>query len=440
MDYQGALQYINSFADYEKLTPPRAEPFKLGRIQWLLAASGNPHLKTPTFHVAGTKGKGSTAAMVASILQAQGYRVGLFTSPHLHSFRERIRVDSQPISQEEMAALVERGRPQVEALQREGSLGRVTTFELLTLLAFLHFAASEVDFQVVEVGLGGRLDTTNVVKPLLAILTSISLDHTAVLGPTLRQVAAEKAGIIKPGSVVVSAPQASEVEEVVRRTCREQGARLVMLGEDVRYHRLAADLEGQSLCVETHRGESRLWIPLLGSFQCENAALAVAAAEEARSLGVQLTPEAIAQGLRQVSWPGRMQVLRRRSLLVVDGAHNVYSATVLRQTIQEDLTFRRCILVVGVSQDKDIPGIAQALGPLADAVVATQSHHPRASPSALVAREFAHLERETRLAPDVPSALAAALELASGDDLVLVTGSLFVVAEALEWAGLGHPD
>ncbi|MDP2726856.1 MAG: cyanophycin synthetase [Dehalococcoidia bacterium] len=271
-------------------------------------------------------------------------------------------------------------------------------------------------------------------------MTSISLDHTSILGSTLRQVAQEKAGIIKPGSVVVSAPQASEAEEVIRQTCRERDARLLMLGEDVCWQRLKADLEGQTLQVRTPKGDHRLWIPLLGKFQCENATLAVAAIEEARSLGVEVSSRSVAQGLRNVSWPGRLQVLRRQPLLVVDGAHNEHSAAVLRKTVQEDLTFQRCILVVGTSIDKDIAGIAWELAPLADVVVATQSHHPRSAPPTVVAGEFTKLGKETHLAEDVPSAMAAALGWASPGDLVLATGSLFVVAEALEWAGQYGPS
>ncbi len=441
MNYHEALEYINSFTDYEKLSSIRIEPFDLRRIARLLQMLGNPHLRGRVFHVAGTKGKGSTAAMLASVLQAQGYRTGLFTSPHLHSFRERIRINGQPISEADLAALVEKAQPLVEDLHREGSMGRITTFELTALLAFLSFDAGETDFQVIEVGLGGRLDATNVVRPLISILTSISLDHISILGTTLRQVAQEKAGIIKPNSVAISAPQEREVEEVIRQTCRSQETRLVMLGEDVFWQRQSADLEGQTVLVRTQRGNYRLWIPLLGRFQCENAALVVAAVEEARTLGIEVSTRSVAEGLRSVSWPGRMQVLRRRPLLLADGAHNVHSAGVLKETIQQDLSFQRCILVLGTSLDKDIAGIARELGPLADVVVATRSRHPRSAPPALVAEEFASLGRETLVAADVPSAIAQALSLATPGDLVLVTGSLFVVADTLEWAGLagGYP-
>lgn len=435
MNYQGALEYINSFTDYEKLTSMLLEPFGLGRIERLLVRLGNPHLTGRVFHVAGTKGKGSTAAMIASVLDAQGYRTGLFSSPHLHSFRERIRVNGQPIPENDLVALLQEVRPPVEEMHRDGALGRITTFELTTLLAFLYFSAKEVDFQVIEVGLGGRLDATNVVRPLVGVITSISLDHTSILGTTIRQVAMEKAGIIKPGTVVVTAPQEPEAEEVIRLTCNERGARLVMLGKDVCWLRQSASLEGQTLLVRTPKADYRLRIPLLGKFQCENAALAVSAIEEARSLGIDISPRSTAQGLAKVSWPGRMHILQHRPLLLADGAHNVHSAAVLRETIKEDLLYHRCILVLGASIDKDTAGIVREFNPLADVVVATRSHHPRSAPPVMIAREFGFLGKECRIAGDVPGAIETALELASPDDLVLVTGSLFVVAEALEWAG-----
>lgn len=434
MTYQGALDYLNSFTDYEKLSSIRIEPFTLERIERLLLLLGQPHRRGKVFHVAGTKGKGSTAAMLASVLQAQGYRTGFFTSPHLHSFLERIRVDGRMITEDELVSQVERLVPLVEELDRDRTLGPFTTFELTTALAFLHFAGHEAEYQVIEVGLGGRLDATNVVSPLLVVVTSISVDHTAILGSTLTEVAREKAGIIKPGSVVVSAPQSPEAEDVIRTTCREQGARLIMVGHDLSYRRLDANLEGQRVEVNTRHGKHVLKIPLLGKFQCENAAIAVAAIEEARLLGVQVSPESLTAGVERVSWPGRMQIIKRDPLILVDGAHNVHSASVLRDTIREDMTFEKCILVLGTSVDKDISGIARELGPLADVLVATRSVHPRSTPPAVIAEAFDPLCKDRRLAGDVSSAIELALSLASPADLVLVTGSLFVVAEALEWA------
>jgi dihydrofolate synthase/folylpolyglutamate synthase len=439
MKYQEALDYLNSFTDYEKLASSRVGPFDLGRVQSLLARLGNPHLVPRTVHVAGTKGKGSTAAMIASILQAAGYVTGLFTSPHLHCFRERIQVDGEPISESELVAHLERVRPLVEEMHREDGLGRITTFELTALLAFSHFAAKGVEFQVVEVGLGGRLDATNVVVPLVAVITSISLDHTGILGDNLAQIAEEKAGIIKPGCVTVSSSQEPVVEEVLRRTSRQRGARLVMVGQDVPWTRLSADLEGQTLLVRAHSGDYRLGIPLLGEFQCENASLAVAAVEEARSLGVEVSPGSVAEGLRRVSWPGRMQVVGREPLVLLDGAHNVHSAACLREAVRQDFVFRRVILVVGTSLDKDLVGIARELAPLADQVIATRSRHPRAAAPQVLADVFSRSGRRARTTADVTTALSQACRLAGRQDLILVTGSLFVVAEALEWAKQRYP-
>ncbi len=438
MSYQGALEYINSFTDFEKIASLRIEPFDLTRIRRLLEAVESPHLHGQVFHIAGTKGKGSTAAMLSSILQADGYRTGLFTSPHLHSFRERIRLNGRPISQQDLTALVERARPLVDELHADGSLGQITTFELTTLLAFLYFEDAGAEVRILEAGLGGRLDATNVVNPLLAIITSISLDHTSILGTTLRQVASEKAGIIKPGGTIVSASQPEEAAEVIRQTCRERGARLVVVGKDVGWRRISAGMNGQIAHVRTSAGDYHFEIPLLGKFQCENVAVVVAAVQEARALGLPISPRSVATGLRQVSWPGRMQVLQHNPLVLVDGAHNVHSAAVLRETVREDLSFRRCIMVLGTSVDKDLTGIAGELAPLTDAVIATRSRHPRSADPMRVAGEFQALGKEVRTAPDTASAIGAALELASPTDLILVTGSLFIVAEALEWAGLAE--
>ena len=438
MNYQWALEYINSFTDFEKIASLRIEPFDLTRIQQLLEAVGSPHLHDRVFHIAGTKGKGSTAAMLSSILQVEGYRTGLFTSPHLHSFRERIRLDGHPISQKDLTALVERAQPLVDKLHADGSLGQITTFELTTLLAFLYFDNARAEALVIEAGLGGRLDATNVVAPVLAMITSISLDHTSILGTSIRQVASEKAGIIKPGGTVVSGSQPPEAAEIIRQTCRERGAKLIVVGRDVGWRRISTSMDGQTVHVRTAAGDFHFQIPLLGKFQCENAALVMAAVQEARSLGVEISPRSVAQGFRQVSWPGRMQILQREPLVLVDGAHNVHSAAVLRDTIREDLPFRRCILVMGTSVDKDLPGMAGELAPLADTVIATRSQHPRSADPALVAGEFQALGKEVRTAPDTASAIGAALDMASSTDLILVTGSLFIVAEALEWAGLAE--
>ncbi len=431
MDYSEAVEYLLSFTDYEKL-PAQAYAganFDLRRVEALLAELGDPHLASRTVHVAGTKGKGSTVAMIASSLQAAGYRVGLYTSPHLLDIRERFQVDGRLIPQEEMAALVTELRPKVVLVNQTAAFGALTTFELLTALAFMHFRRQRVDFQVLEVGLGGRLDATNVVDPEVCVITSLSLDHTAVLGPSLSDIAREKAGIIKPGKTVVSSPQKREALAVLRATCKSQSARLIEVGRDVTWQVSSRDESGQSVVVGGRQGRYRLWLPLLGDHQAENASVAVGALE---ALGMDAL--SIVAGLAGVSWPGRLQVLERRPWLVVDGAHNPYSAEKLAKALGDYFDFERLIFILGASSDKDMAGIAEALAPRATLVLATQSRHPRAADAMKVAGEFRRLGVQAEVAPSLEMALEEARAGAGPKDLICVTGSLFLVAEALELA------
>ncbi len=436
LTYEETLDYIYSFTDYEKGTSYRYAPefFDLARMERFLALLDNPHRRFPSVHIAGTKGKGSTAAMTASVLQAAGYRAGLYTSPHLHTFRERIRVDGRLIERAEVVALAERLRPVVEGI--EG----ITTFEIMTAMAFLHFVEREVDFAVLEVGLGGRLDATNVVTPLVSVITSLSYDHTHVLGHTLAQIAREKAGIIKRGVPVVSAPQAPEAMAVIEEVCRERGAELVVVGRDWTWEAGEANLKGQWFKVAGGGGQEAsrsFWIPLLGRHQLINATVVVAAVEMLRQRGVHIPEASLREGLRRVRWPGRLEILGRKPFLVVDCAHNADSAQKLATALRELFAYRDLILVFGASADKDIRGMMRALLPLAREVILTRAHHPRAADPGELREEARSLGWEAAIGEDVAGALSQALKLADEDDLVCVTGSTFVVAEAREaWAEL----
>ena len=289
MNYQTALDYILSFADYERL-PRSALVFDLRRMESLLERLGNPQEAAKSIHVAGTKGKGSTAAMIASILTQAGYRTGLYTSPHLLTLTERIQVDGKPIDEDAFARLAEVLKPQVEAVNRTGDFGELTTFELLTALAFAYFRERDADYQVLETGLGGRLDATNVVKPEVCVITSISYDHMDVLGDTLTQIATEKAGIIKPGSTVVCSPQFSEAMTVIERICREQEARLIRVGIEVTWQSKAFAPERQSFTLKGLMREYDLTLSLIGEHQLENAAAAVTAVEVLTDRGANISP------------------------------------------------------------------------------------------------------------------------------------------------------
>ncbi len=490
VDYQSALEYLYSLTDYEKERIARYDPdtLDLSRVQRVLARLGNPHKRFPSIHIAGTKGKGSVAATCASVLQAAGLRTGLYTSPHLHTFRERIQVDRELIPPDRLTALVQKCHPIFEAEPE------LTTFEAITALAFAFFAQRQVDFAVIEVGLGGRLDATNVITPEVTIITSLSYDHTYLLGNTLAEIAREKAGIIKPGVPTVCAPQSSEALAVIEQVCAEHGSPLTLVGRDWSWqvrmpplpqgpaHTLTSStmrdfplgLDGQSFDLRHAQGASHLdgayTTPLLGRHQLDNAVAAIAALDLLGRGVVSLESQDVRQGVAGVRWPGRFEILQRDPLLVVDCAHNGDSAVKLASALEEWFPGRSWTFVLGASCDKDVPGMLRALAPLAKRVLATQSRHSRAMPSQRVAEQAMEILQEAgvsladvRVTNGVASALNLALSRDNAGDgtphrtlsqeqlgapepkgAICVTGSIFVVAEACEvWAlysGGGLPE
>jgi dihydrofolate synthase/folylpolyglutamate synthase len=432
MDYQQAIDYINGYTDYEKIGMPHDPAFyDLRRVDELLSILGDPHQKAGSVHITGTNGKGSVAIMMAYALTAAGYSTGLYTSPHLHSWRERIRVDGEMISEAELAKLVSDLKPYVEEVNQRATYGQLTTFEFLTCMAFAYFGQKGVKFQVLEVGMGGKFDATSVITPMVAIITTIGLDHTDVLGNTLAQIAAEKCGIIKPESTVVISPQPPEAAQVIEKTCAERGAKLITVGKDVKWRTLDSDLDGQRFEVKGRKGSYELSIPILGEHQLQNAATAVAALEVLIDKGFDIPNDRIAEGFSKIEWPGRFQVLRRNPPVVVDGAHNSDAARSLKKALKKYFDFEKAILVMGASDDKNIKGVIAELAPLFDRVIVTRSRHPRAMAPAPLAAEFARHGLKARIAEDVPSALSQALALAGEKELVCLAGSLFIVGEAI---------
>ncbi len=442
MDYLEALRYLSERSGYDRgfvANPFEREGIGLERTAWILRAVGNPERRYPSVHIAGTKGKGSTAACLASVLAAAGYRVGLYTSPHLHTFRERIQIAGRPIDPELFADLTaELATANAALLAERPDWGEATAFELATALALLAFARAAVDVAVVEVGLGGRLDATNVLLPEVAAITSISYDHTQILGNTLAEIAREKAGIIKPGRPVVSAPQPSEAEAVIARLAVERGAALLRGGRDWTVEGIPARFSFRG----PGGGLRNLRLALRGAHQVENAGVALAVVQLLRERGLSIPEAAVRSGLAEVWWPGRLEVLRERPLVVVDGAHNVDSAERLAQALRAEFTWRRLVVILGIARDKDIPGIVRALAPLADEVIAVASHSPRAAAPERI------LAAVGEVMPNIPAhatgSVAAALHAARGraqpDDLILLTGSLYAVAEARETLGLALAD
>lgn len=437
MDYQQAVDYILSFADLER-SPGQAfaaRNFDLRRVRSLLARLGHPDRGRHTVHIAGSKGKGSTAAIIAAVLQAADYRTGLYTSPHLHSFCERIAVDAKPIPEADVARLTAYLKPHVEAENAQARYGKLTTFELLTTLALLYFRERNAQWQVLEVGMGGRLDATNVVEEKEAcVITALGLEHTEVLGDTVEQIAAEKAAIIRPGVPVVLGPQQySEAAAVVRDKAQQAGAPVVDVASLYRWQLISHDLQGQSFRLEGLRWSQELWIPLLGEHQLENAATAVAALDLIVDKGYPISKESVAAGLAAVCWPGRLEVLRQHPLVVADGAHSADAARRLRSAIQHYFPAQRVITVIGLSADKDALAMASELAPLSAQVMVTRSRHPRAADVGTVTRAFSEAGATAEERATVAEAVKAALTEAGAGDLVCITGSLFVVAEAREY-------
>lgn len=437
-----ALAYIHSFKNYE-LTAPDTIPegaWDLSRIEAFLDRLGNPQNAYPIIHIAGSKGKGSTAAFCTQALMQAGLRTGLYVSPHLIDFRERIQINRLPISTEALVTLVEDVKPTAEQVPD------LTWFELLTALAFWHFAREGVDAAVIEVGLGGRLDATNVVTPIVSVITRLALDHTQLLGDTLPEIAAEKAAIIKPGVPVVTGPQAEEAMRVVEETAARQGSPLIRaLHDTVRYDdpnvwTFQPTYNGEYGLLLRHRDAHWSYTSgLPGLFQAENAAIATAALHEARAAGLKVTDGHIERGLASTRWRGRFEFLNPEPLLIVDSAHNPESARTLARELRWLCDGPRWTLVFGCMADKDVAGMLEALLPLTARAFLAQADHPRAmavEPLAEQAHAVAPALSVTK-ANSVAEVLERALHSAGKQGRICVAGSLAVAGEAIAaWESL----
>jgi dihydrofolate synthase / folylpolyglutamate synthase len=458
--YQQVVDCLFGRINYERIAGSEfsVADFKLDRMREFLRRLGDPHRQIPAVHIAGTKGKGSTAAFVASILRESGRRTGLFTSPHLHVFEERMTVDGRPPEQSELVDLVNRIMPVVDAMDALPAGWSPTYFEIATALGWLYFLDRGASVAVLEVGLGGRLDATNVCFPAVTVITTISRDHVQQLGPTLRHIAAEKAGILKPNVPCVTGDTKPEVLEVLERTRREvsppdgAGVPLRRVGHEFHYEwspcpeavpklgevrrdRVSIRVPGEvsSSMQESGLHLERVELPLLGEHQGLNAAVAVAAVEELRRVGWSIPREAIERGLRSTRWPGRIEVLATRPCVVVDAGHNWAAIAALLSTIERQFPARRRLLLFAATRDKDVPGLLRQLLPAFDTVIATAYRsNPRAVPLADLADLIGSFGAECHRATDPRSAWQLATSLAGPDDLIVVTGSIFIAAEVRE--------
>lgn len=429
MTYQESLDYLDGLLKF-------GIKFGLERIAALAEAFGNPQKQLRVIHVAGTNGKGSTCTFVASILREAGYQAGLYLSPYVYNVRERIQINGEMISEDEFAAIVTEIRPVAEEIGKT-ELGPVTEFEVKTMMAYLYFARKRVDFAVLEVGMGGRFDATNIVEPLVAVITNISLDHCERLGDTVEQIAFEKAGIVKTGSLVVTAVDEEAAWRVILDRCREEGTEVWrVMSSQAQVSSASADVQfrytskGESFSLKGGEIDiSGLNPGLRGKFQHVNAATATATILALERYEVRVTPQAITAGVAYARIPGRLQTLRERPMLVIDGAHNPDAAEKLAKAVKEDFRYKKLILVIGMIETHPPEEVLTRLAPLAAKVIATQSQWMKAAPAEAIADAARALGADVEVADNVPAAVARARELADPEDMILVTGSFYTIGE-----------
>ena len=422
MTYAEALNYIHS--------RPRGLPKPgLERIEELLSLMGEPHKRLRYVHVAGTNGKGSCCAMLSSILRAAGYKVGLYTSPYIHRFNERMQINGRPVSDKDLAEIAEFVRSCAEKMSRP-----CVEFEIVTAIGFEYFARKCCDIVVLEVGLGGRFDATNVIDcPDCALITSIGLDHTDMLGSSLREIAFEKAGIIKPGSCVATYPaQDEEVISLLASVCRERGASL-RIAEDDEIELLYDDLQGQEFC---YCDDTPLRLGLLGDHQCRNAAAVLEAIEILREKKWKIKPEAVEKGLAEVKWPARFEILSEKPYFIADGGHNVPCAQALAGNLDYYFEGKKAVFLIGMMADKDVDGFIETIAPLAAAFVCVAVDQPRALKADKLAEKLKKYKKPCFTAPSVAEAVSIAKGAAGKSGVVCATGSLYLMGPVRECFGL----
>jgi dihydrofolate synthase/folylpolyglutamate synthase len=430
MDYLEALRYLYGLADFERSGRFSDRP-DLAPMHALLEELENPHLGRATIHIAGSKGKGSVAAMCSAILGAAGQSVGLYTSPHLHRFTERIQIDGTPVTSEEFAAGMAAVVPAIERARARLPDRPLVTFDALTALGFLLFRERGVGVQVIEVGLGGTLDSTNVFDAKdCSVITNIGLEHQAILGDTVAAIARQKAGIIVGGCPTVMAPQRESAAEVIREVATERGSRLIEVAATCAIRRDSVASDSQGFRLRTDHGGYQLKLPLVGRHQLDNAATAVVAVEQLGAAGIAVSEAVVKAGLEALRWPGRVEIIKRRPLVVVDVAHTADSARRLRDTLEEYLRVASATLVVGAMGDKDIEAVATAIEPVARRVIATRADHPRAADPERIAQQFRELGVEAMVEPKLAAAIDSALALSTPSDAVVILGSVALVGEA----------
>lgn len=424
LNYHEAIEYIEHLCTFG-ISPGMA------RIERLLALLGNPERKLRCIHVAGTNGKGSTAVLIAAVLQSQGYKAGVFTSPHLHSYRERFVVDGSMIEERDFARLVSTLQPYLVRVLRE-TQDHPTEFEILTAMALQYFLEQEVDFAIMEVGLGGTLDSTNVITPLVSVITNVSLDHMDRLGASIREIAAHKAGIIKKAVPVITAARGGALE-VIKETASSRCAAVIDIGQTCKWHLAAVEPGGQTFHVATAKEKyDNLWIALLGPHQLVNSVVALVTLEQLQNQGTDIDKQAIYQGFARARWPGRLEIIAQRPLIMLDGAHNPAGSQALRVTFETVFANYQTVFVVGVLADKDYKPMLADFAAVADVMILTTAASPRAADPSVLAAEVSGCE--TIVIADLPEAIAAGVRLAEtgAGKALCICGSLYTIGKARE--------
>lgn len=418
MTYQEAINYIFDRQQF-------GIKFGLSNISTILKLLSNPQDKIKAVHIAGTNGKGSTASIISSILQSAGYKVGLYTSPHLIDFRERIRVNGQYITKRAVIELTQR-------IKELGGALNLTYFEFGTAMAFAYFAEQEVDFAILETGMGGRLDATNVVNPLVSIITNVGYDHTKYLGKTLSEIAGEKAAIIKQKGIVLTAAEKKEALKVIKAVCQKKSAKLIQVNKKYKWELIEVTLEGQRFNIySNYHCYTDLQMSILGEHQLINAVTAIGAVEVLSECGYHIEDEAIFKGVREAKWPGRLDVVGFKPLVILDGAHNPPAAKQLRRFLERIPQYQDLILIIGMLDDKDVSGFINELIPLANKIVITKAEIDRSLEPAEIVKKIKKRGKEVIIKRGVSEAIKFALTQAGEDDLICITGSLYVVGEAV---------
>ncbi len=415
--YQKSLDYLYGLEKFGMI-------FGLTQVERILGATGNPQKEIQAIHIAGTNGKGSTAAMMSSILQKEGYRVGLYTSPHLIRFTERIKVNGKEIEEEEVAGLTEWMRREIETA---GIASPFTFFDFTTAMALHYFRQKLVDLAVLEVGLGGRLDSTNVVDPLVSVITNIAKDHEEHLGKTILKIAREKAGIIKKGRPLITAVTQPQVLRLFSRMCHENETPFFRVGKEFRY---ALGENGDFNYEGLNRKLWSIHLNLKGPHQIINAATAFGAMEVLEDLGYRVSTEAMIDGVREVEWPGRLEMVSSSPAVILDGAHNPAGALVLKESLEKEFQFDHLVLLIGIMKDKDIRSMLHLLAPLADRIILTRPHTDRATPPPLLKKMLGRSGQKAEIVEDLNEAIGRGLSLVQKGDLLCITGSLYTVGEA----------